>query len=49
MKHAMEHAIRVMVILFILVSAHAMTEKDILTLILISVVYIAWYYIDKGD
>lgn len=43
----MKYAIRVMLLLFILVFAHTMTEKEILSLILVSVVYIVWHCMDK--
>jgi len=43
----MKYAIRVMLLFFMLVLAHTMTEKQILSLIMVSVMYIVWHCMDK--
>lgn len=45
----MKYAIRVMLLFFILVLAHTMTEKQILSLILVSVISICWHCMDKEN
>lgn len=45
----MKYAIRVILLFLMLVLAHTMTEEQILSLILVSVMNICWHCMDKEN
>ena len=45
----MKYAIRFMIIFFMLLLSQIMTEKQILSLIMVPVLYIVWYCMDKEE